>query len=224
MSTRPPAPPAIVEDHGLPLRSLQRPDQLRALAHPRRLQIMDLLIAEGPLTASECAAALGDSAASCSYHLRQLARFGFVEEAEGGHGRSRPWRWVALGTRIDAGDSPAERSAAEALEAVVEAGKIDRIRAYQQHRSSEPWRTSASSSSWSIRMTEAELQGLSSSIAALLAPLQQRTFAGEAPEGSRVVDVLAYLMPRPDRHAAEGPTTDDEPAAEAPGGDGQTHA
>src|SRR5690242_11892051 len=107
--------PEIREEHGLSMRRLQRTDQLRALAHPRRMEILDLLIAEGPLTASECAVRLEDSAASCSYHLRQLARYGFVEEAEGGHGRNRPWQWVPLGNTLELGGTPAEEAAAEAL-------------------------------------------------------------------------------------------------------------
>lgn len=197
--------PEVVSEHGLAMRRLQRPEQLRALAHPRRLQIMDLLIAEGPLTASQCADKLDDSAGSCSYHLRQLARFGFVQEAEGGRGRNRPWRWVGLGNRIEIGDTPAERSAAEALTAVINAGNLDRIRRHEQWRATDPWRDSASSSAWSIQVTEDELVQLGSSIAALLAPLQSRTFDGEAPAGSRMVDVLAYLMPRTDDRPATSP-------------------
>lgn len=201
--------PDVVETHGIGLRRLRRADQLRALAHPRRLQLTDLLMAEGPLTASQCAVALGDSAASCSYHLRQLARFGFVEEAEGGRGRNRPWRHVPLGNRIDAGETPAERSAAEALGAVIDARNLARISHYAGRRSTDPWRESASSSDWAVRLTEEELVELGSAIVALVAPLQRRTFAGEAPAGSRLVDVLAYLLPRPDDRDAgpSGPTT-----------------
>lgn len=73
--------PDVIVDHGLPLRHLCRPEHLRSLAHPRRMELIDLLIAEGALTATECAAQLGDSPGGCSYHLRQLARYGFVEEA-----------------------------------------------------------------------------------------------------------------------------------------------
>jgi predicted ArsR family transcriptional regulator len=189
--------PEIVDDQGLPVRQLQRADQLRALAHPRRMEILDLLIADGPLTASQCATRLHDSAASCSYHLRQLARFGFVEEAEGGQGRNRPWRWVPVGNHFETTGSPAERSAAEALGAVIDARNIDRIRRFTAQRADDPWGDSATFSDWSIRMTEAELQELGSAIAALLVPLQRRTFAGEAPPDSRLVDVLTYLMPRP---------------------------
>ena len=199
--------PQIVDEHGLPLRQLERADQLRALAHPRRMQIFDLLMADGPLTASQCAAALGDSAASCSYHLRQLARFGFVEEAEGGHGRNRPWRWVPLGNRIQAGGTPAEQAAAEALTAVLDARNLERIRRYHAQQSIDPWQASAASSDFAVRITEDELVELGSAITALIAPLQARTFASEVPAGARLVDVLTYLMPRPDDRGAEARTS-----------------
>jgi DNA-binding transcriptional ArsR family regulator len=206
MPERQPVQPEIVDEHGLPLRQLQRADQLRALAHPRRMQIFDLLMADGPLTASQCAAALGDSAASCSYHLRQLARFGFVEEAQGGHGRNRPWRWVPIGNRIQAGGTPAEQAAAEALAAVLDARSLERIRHYRERQSADPWRTSAASSDWAVRITEDELVELGSAITALIAPLQARTFAGEVPNGARLVDVLTYLMPRPEDRVADART------------------
>ena len=189
--------PDVVETHGVGLRRLHRADQLRALAHPRRLQLTDLLMAEGPMTASQCAVALDDSAASCSYHLRQLARFGFVEEAEGGRGRNRPWRYVPLGNSIDVGGTPAERSAAEALGAVIDARNLARISHYAGRRASDPWREAASSSDWAVRLTQDELAELSAAFVALLAPLQQRTFDGGAPAGARLVDVLTYLLPRP---------------------------
>lgn len=216
-----PSRPEVVDAHGLPMRQLRRTDQLRALAHPRRLQITDLLLARGPLTATQCAAALDDSAASCSYHLRQLARFGFVEEADGGQGRNRPWRYVPIGNRIDAGGTPAERAAAEALGAVIDARNLSRISRYVERRSADPWRESASSSDWAVRLTEEELVELASAFVALVAPLQRRTFAGEAPDGARLVDVLTYLLPRPDeqpggphgsgvrRRGTDEPATDD---------------
>ena len=201
--------PEVIEDHGLPVRRLQTADQLRALAHPRRMELLDLLIADGPLTASQCASRLGDSAASCSYHLRQLARFGFVEEADGGRGRNRPWRWVPLGNRFEGRGSPAERSAAEALDAVLDARNFDRIRRYRAAQTGDPWRESATVSDWAIRMTEEELIDLDRAVSALLAPLQRRTFAGEAPAEARLVDVLTYLMPRPEEQA--------DPAGSVPG-------
>ncbi|MBA8795984.1 putative ArsR family transcriptional regulator [Friedmanniella endophytica] len=199
-----PRRPEIVEDHGLPLRRLRSPEQLRALAHPRRMQLIDLLVAEGPLTASECAARLEDSAASCSYHLRQLARFGFVEEADGGQGRNRPWRFVPVGNRIETSEdaTPAERSARESVENVLDGRADDRIRRWRAHRAADPWRDAAEASDYTLRLTEDELRTLGEQIAALLMPLQRRTFDGEAPADARLVDVFTYLLPRPEDRRA----------------------
>lgn len=205
MARPPQIRPEIGDERGLPVRRLRDPEHLRALAHPRRMEIIDLLIADGPLTASQCAARLGDSPASCSYHLRQLARFGFVEEAAGGQGRNRPWRWVPVGNQIESAGSPAERSAAEALGAVIEGRNIDRIRRYARHGATDPWREAGQTSDWAIRVTEEELVELGEAISALLIPLQRRTFDGDAPAGARLVDVLTYLMPRAD---ASGDQTD----------------
>src|SRR5919108_2121595 len=71
---------------------LTDPRALRALAHPIRLALLGALRREGPLTATQAGALVGESAASCSFHLRQLAKYGLVEEAGGGRGRERPWR------------------------------------------------------------------------------------------------------------------------------------
>src|SRR4030088_3589210 len=68
------------------------PRALRALAHPLRLRLLELLVLRGPMTATEAADLLGESPANCSFHLRTLAKYGYVEEAGGGRGRQRPWR------------------------------------------------------------------------------------------------------------------------------------
>ncbi len=69
------------------------PKAIRALAHPLRLDLLDLLVATGPATAAQCGRILGVSQASCSFHLRQLAKYGFVADAEpGSDRRERLWR------------------------------------------------------------------------------------------------------------------------------------
>ncbi len=66
---------------------------LRALAHPARLDLLDLLRVHERLTAAECARMLGTSTKSCSYHLGVLAGQGLVVRVEGsGDGRERPWQ------------------------------------------------------------------------------------------------------------------------------------
>ncbi|TQS40847.1 ArsR/SmtB family transcription factor [Cryptosporangium phraense] len=65
--------------------------------HPVRTALLELL-ADGPVTANEAARRLGESSGSCSFHLRQLARAGLVEEAPvpPGSGRRKPWQLRVL--------------------------------------------------------------------------------------------------------------------------------
>lgn len=78
------------------------PRSLRALAHPLRLSLLGALREFGPATASGLAARLGESSGATSYHLRQLAAHGFVEDDPGrGTARERWWKAVHRGTRFD---------------------------------------------------------------------------------------------------------------------------
>ncbi|MEV8179912.1 MULTISPECIES: ArsR/SmtB family transcription factor [Cellulosimicrobium] len=78
------------------------PAQLKALAHPLRVQILDLLSTHGALTASRLADLVGESSGSTSYHLRQLARHGFVREVAGrGTARERWWERPPGGFTVD---------------------------------------------------------------------------------------------------------------------------
>lgn len=88
-------------------RSLPRSSTLPlyALAHPPRWLLIEALTIESPATATRCAELTGESQATCSFHLRQLARYGFVEEAPSESKRERPWRLVAT-TRSWSGRQP----------------------------------------------------------------------------------------------------------------------
>lgn len=77
-----------------PSRRIHHLDQgaLRALAHPLRVTIYDILSQRGPQTASTLAELTGESTGSTSYHLRALAKHGLIVEATGsGRGRERWW-------------------------------------------------------------------------------------------------------------------------------------
>ncbi len=75
---------------------------LRGLAHPLRIRLLGSLRRDGPATASQLGVRLGESSGSTSYHLRQLAAHGFVEDApERGKGRERWWRAAHQGTSFD---------------------------------------------------------------------------------------------------------------------------
>jgi len=72
------------------LRKITDARTLRALAHPVRIALFEELSLGGAMTATEIGEQIGESPTTCSFHLRQLAKYGFVEEAGGGTGRSRP--------------------------------------------------------------------------------------------------------------------------------------
>lgn len=97
------------------------PARIRALAHPLRLRLLDLLDEHGPSTATRCAGLTGESVASCSFHLRTLARHGFVEPAER-VGREKPWQVVGQGrrTRWDAEEPGSLRAVTELARITVE--------------------------------------------------------------------------------------------------------
>ena len=101
------------------VKRLRDPRALRALAHPTRLSLVGLLRVEGPLTATRAAELLGESSASMSFHLRQLAKYGMVK-AGGGKGRERPWRATAMFTNLpEAAENPDLAVAADLLSSVI---------------------------------------------------------------------------------------------------------
>jgi predicted transcriptional regulator len=100
--------------------NLTDPKAIRALAHPVRWALLEALGQAGTLTATQASEMLGESPANCAFHLRTLAKYGFVEEAGGGRGRERPWRQsyngMSWGTRHD--DPQASQAATQALDQV----------------------------------------------------------------------------------------------------------
>jgi DNA-binding transcriptional ArsR family regulator len=104
---------------------------MRALAHPIRLALLEALGRGAPLTATEAAEIVGESASACSFHFRMLAKYGLVEDAGGGWGRRRPWRRTDpagfVFPAVD--DDPQTSLAAEALSDLMWGRLLDRARA-----------------------------------------------------------------------------------------------
>ncbi len=113
--------PVEAAEHGRTVTRLTDPRALRAYAHPVRMKLVGLLRTEGPLTATRAAELLGESSGTCSFHLRQLAKYGLVEEAGGGTGRRKPWRATTTSTAWDAIADTPELAAAASLAATVAA-------------------------------------------------------------------------------------------------------
>src|ERR1700691_3297884 len=74
--------------------------RLRALTHPVRIALIGKLVLHGPLTAAAASELIGEPPSTCSFHFRQLAKYGVVEEAGGGKGRPKPWRMTTTGFSI----------------------------------------------------------------------------------------------------------------------------
>ncbi|WP_159618844.1 winged helix-turn-helix domain-containing protein [Arthrobacter zhaoguopingii] len=114
------------------------PVRIRALAHPVRLELLDYLDDEGQATATQCAVATGESVASCSYHLRMLAKHGYIEQVDQ-PGREKPWKVVSHG-RSSVTDRNAEGSvhAVSALASIFVHRQLDRIQSWLQRASQLP--------------------------------------------------------------------------------------
>src|SRR3954467_7159435 len=126
-----------------PPRELTDPKAMRALAHPVRLALLEALTDAGPLTATEAGERVGESPANASFHLRQLAKYGYVEEAEGGTGRRRPWKRKHLGMRFtEVHEDPETAAAARALSRVWSHRYLARAEQGLEENRSQPdeWR------------------------------------------------------------------------------------
>jgi DNA-binding transcriptional ArsR family regulator len=138
---------------------------MRALAHPTRLALLDHLHTVEEATATECAEVVGDSPSSCSYHLRALARWAFVEEGAKRRGRERPWRATAARIEFES----------DGLEATVLRDELvgrqqqrlrDALR--REHELPPRWRRAAQTSSAALNLRPSELDELGARFEALI--------------------------------------------------------
>jgi DNA-binding transcriptional ArsR family regulator len=197
-----------------PHRELSDPRALRAVAHPVRLALLEQLVLHGPSTATELAERLMDqSPANCSWHLRQLARYGFIEEAGSGPGRQRRWRAVIESTSIGSDDAAPELAvAADAFDDVLLDRALAVRRAWKESRRAEPkrWRDAAfggHSWAWLTADETAELRNeLSAVVERWMCVARDRFDPANRHPGSRPVQLIAWLVPG----GPEVPGEDDE--------------
>ena len=187
------APPQPPEDPRI--RKITDARTLRALAHPVRIALFEELAMGGAMTATQIGERIGESATTCSFHLRQLAKYGFVEEAGGGTGRSRPWRLTSIGMSFSpSGDTEAE-IASDAVVRMFRQRQFDRYETWRSTKASYPleWRQAAVDGQYLFYLTPAGARAV-----------QQR--------GARAADALG-----PARRPAGGPVQ--APGRLAAGGD-----
>ncbi|WP_440104532.1 ArsR/SmtB family transcription factor [Streptosporangium sp. H16] len=183
-------------------KSLTDPTAMRALAHPARLAILNRLQAEGPCTATEVAEVVGVTPSAASYHLRMLAKYGFVEDAPArGDGRERLWRSSAGGLSVspDPDDGPDVRGAKEFLIKALREQAADEVSRAMENleRESREWREAALFNRAVLLVDAEELKALNERIDELLAPYKTTVRGREdAPPGARVSEAQVSLFPR----------------------------
>lgn len=171
---------------------------LKALAHPLRLALLELLVARGPLTASEAAGEVGASPSNCSWHLRKLSAHGFVREAPGGTGRDRPWRAVREGIAWAWEDETVDPSAAEeGLADLLLERELQRYRAARSQRAGETseWREATGLQQGQLWLTAEQAGRITDYISSLLRSGSSAEGAQQRPEGARLVSLVSWLVP-----------------------------
>lgn len=169
------------------------PVRIRALTHPLRLELMDVL-GDGPATATECAKATGESVASCSFHLRMLAKYGFIEPAER-RGREKPWRLTSPGRDVRPDDDQPEsvRAVGEMAQLYVEHA-VEGVRQWLARMTEEPsqWNQASTLTGASFWATAEELAEFSQIVQNLAAPYVGRNDDPSLrPEGARPISLFA---------------------------------
>jgi DNA-binding transcriptional ArsR family regulator len=181
------------------LRQLTDPRDMRALAHPIRLALLEVLAVYGPLTATRAGELIGESPSSCSFHLRTLARHNFVEETGDGRGRQRPWRIVSYGMTIPAIPADSETFiAAEAVAQISAERQLDRLRQWWAKRrgADQSWLDASSQSETVAWLTPAELAEINDAIVEVLTRHHDRlSDPGQRPPGAELVELLYFSYP-----------------------------
>ncbi|AGZ46621.1 ArsR/SmtB family transcription factor [Actinoplanes friuliensis] len=177
------------------------PQAMRALAHPVRLAILSFLQRNGPATATVLSPHVGATPSVTSWHLRHLAGFGLVTDADPdevpGDRRQRWWKAKARGFSVSAGEDPESTAAARVLgnqlAAVAQQQVSDWVTDVAPGLPGE-WARASGISNTSVPLTSEELTRLSAQIDELIAPYVHRAEA-DAPAGARVVRILRHYLP-----------------------------
>lgn len=201
------------------LRNITDPRELRALTHPVRLALLEVLAMEGALTATQAGELIGESPTTCSFHFRQLAKYGFVEEAGHGSGRNRPWRRVHIGMSFPETASDAETViAAESLAGLFYSRMFERFEHWRRvkHSYPEDWQQACATNESVMYLTTDELREIQSELLSLMLRYNDRLVDPSLrPAGARPVEMItATYLVQLGRAATETPV----PSAPEPSG------
>ncbi|MEV0170223.1 helix-turn-helix domain-containing protein [Streptomyces sp. NPDC050803] len=174
------------------------PKTMRALAHPVRLAVLERLQRYGPATATQLSGHVGATPSVTSWHLRHLAGFGLVRDAEGGTDRrERRWEAVARGFRVGVPEDDEGRAAALVLagEMFARTAELPMRWITETAPGLEPeWARVVGANNTRIVVTPDELAALKDAFEELVAVYAMRDPA-DVPDGARGVRLLGYALP-----------------------------
>ncbi|MFI6938632.1 ArsR/SmtB family transcription factor [Streptomyces sp. NPDC050418] len=172
---------------------------LRVLAHPMRLNVLNLLRERGPSTASRIGDELGINPGAASYHLRRLASGGLIlEEPDRGTGRERWWKSAHRQSIHDPATVPAEEhEAGLAYTHTVALAAADRLRRAAQEVPLLPqeWLDVATFSDFLLHLAPGDVDRLRAEIFEVIS--RYRHEESEAPEGASPVTLQVQAFPLP---------------------------
>ncbi|TFV90472.1 helix-turn-helix domain-containing protein [Blastococcus sp. CT_GayMR16] len=174
---------------------------LRALAHPLRNRLLGQLRLNGPATASQLGRVVGESSGSTSYHLRQLAEYGFVEEVEGqGTARERWWRARHRMTSWQVADVLEQEGGAEVEDELIRMqldvhGRI--LGAWQAQRAElgPAWTAAASLNDFVLRLRPEQARSLADELLTVLSRWMGEHPSDTPADGTELVSVLLDVVP-----------------------------
>lgn len=185
-----------------PAPKINDPKALRALAHPLRWQLLEIVSREGTATATQCAKETGESVANCSYHLNLLAKYNYVEQAEGGQGREKPWQVVNISFQVgsEGMDSDGTLAASAASGAFLDYElNLIKERHLALHLEPPEWRTATGVDNSHVYLTVDEVEETRSAVRDLTKKfLDRRTNPELRPAGARWVNVFVSTTVAPE--------------------------
>jgi predicted ArsR family transcriptional regulator len=187
-----------------PRLEIRDPKMMRALAHPMRVALIEAIgdSETGTLTATEASELLGESPANCAFHLRTLAKYGFLEEAGGGRGRERPWRLRYRRMElVPPGQDPETQTAAEAVATIWVDRWLARVRERLMRTLGHPaeWQEAAIASQTDTYLTAQEAKEMYAALDRLIEPYRaRRDDASLRPAGSLRYELLLFGYPLTD--------------------------
>lgn len=181
---------------------------LKALSHPMRVEIYDIIGQYGPQTASSLAARLGESSGITSYHLRALAQHDLIREVTG-RGTARERWWGRPVGRISLGgpgahDTPAARTASRIVTSELYERRNAQLREFLAREEEEPagWENTAMLATATARLTADQLRLLGEQISALVTEAVETHRDQDGPDVRRIA-LRVDLFPLPDQHLPE---------------------